>query len=169
MQLTYVKAACRTLVKLTPGHWNRKSLFLTLSFIPCVPGILAFINRNQTSNFFLLWLYLNRLRWKFIKNLRPKPICHRVFEFANEHSHMHACKIDCFMNNKNNNFIYNLLQLTKALKAMIPGTHSTNSPQSQGDRFPTIRVCCCCCCCWWCCWRWTRWIKNTQKCLWVSL
>jgi hypothetical protein len=38
------------------------------------------------------------------------------------HSHTHADKIDCFIHIKNNNFIYNLLQLTIDIKAMIPGT-----------------------------------------------
>ncbi len=47
-----------------------------------------------------------------------------VLTHAGVCSHMNASKIDCFINNKKNNFIYNLLQLTKATEARIPGTHS---------------------------------------------
>jgi hypothetical protein len=36
-------------------------------------------------------------------------------------THTHAEKIDHLMNQKNNNFIYNLLKLTMAIKATIPG------------------------------------------------
>jgi hypothetical protein len=41
---------------------------------------------------------------------------------AGVHSHTHADKIDHFIHQKNNYFIYNLLQLTIDMKATTPGT-----------------------------------------------
>ncbi len=61
-----------------------------------------------------LLLCLNHLHLEFTKILRPKP-------FAGVPSHTCADKIDHFIH-KNNNFIYNLRQLTAATKATIPGT-----------------------------------------------
>ncbi len=47
----------------------------------------------------------------------------RVLTHADVYSHTCSGKIDCFISNKNN-FIYNLLLLTNAIEARIPGTHS---------------------------------------------
>ncbi len=61
------------------NHWKKK-LF---NFVPCVPGIVAFINKEIKPRilFSSFSLCSIRLSWEFTKKLRLKPICRQVFVF----------------------------------------------------------------------------------------
>jgi hypothetical protein len=71
-------------------------------FLPCVPGIVAFINKDiELRIFYLLLLRLNHFCIVFTKNLRPKrmPACILTIDIYD--SHTQADKIDRLLYNKN--------------------------------------------------------------------
>jgi hypothetical protein len=73
--------------------------FIFLYLLQYVPGIVAFIHKHIEPLIFFssFSLCLNHLSWEFIKNLRPKPICRRVFLFPGMHFHF-AGVLLCFPN-----------------------------------------------------------------------
>ncbi len=82
-----------------PGYneqkWPVPSCSLT-EFVPCVPGIMAFINKDIELRifFYLLLLHLNHFCLEFTKNLRPKHMPARILTIDIYDSHTQADKID---------------------------------------------------------------------------
>ncbi len=88
---------------------------LVHAHIPCVPGIVAFINKDIELRifFYLLLLCLNHFSLEFTKNLRPKRMPARILTIDIYDSHTQADKIDHLLYKKNYYINYNLLQLTR--------------------------------------------------------
>jgi hypothetical protein len=67
---------------------------LVKNLLPCVSGIVTFLNNEIEPHFFpFLLLCLNHLLLEFNKNLRPKP-------FAGMRPHTNADKLNCFIHKR---------------------------------------------------------------------